>query len=129
MIKLTRCFLLFPLLLGMLLITGCETVTVRDSHPGKGYGPPPHAPAHGYRHKTRRGAELVFDSGLGVYIVVGLPDHYYSDGRYYRYHRGYWEYSPDLDGPWHGRDKKKLPPGLSKKYDGEHPGKGKGRYK
>jgi hypothetical protein len=127
--KLIRYLALLPLVMGLLVIAGCETVTVRDSHPGKGYGPPPHAPAHGYRHKTRGGAELVFDSGLGVYIVVGLPDHYYLDGRYIRHVRGHWEYAPDLDGPWHSRDTRKLPPGLSKKYGGDHPGKGKGRYK
>ncbi len=41
-------------------------------------GPPSHAPAHGYRnkeHKQRyKGIDLVFDTGLGVYVVVDMAD-------------------------------------------------------
>ena len=69
--------------------TGIDSLTIgAGGHPharGRGHGPPPHAPAHGYRHKAQRhGAELEFDSGLGVYVVVGVPLHYYLDGLYLR---------------------------------------------
>ncbi len=58
---------------------------------GHGHGPPPWAPAHGYRRNHQRAyqhrdatVDLAFDSGLGVYVVVGLPNYYYWDGFYLR---------------------------------------------
>ena len=96
-----------------LVMTGCDVVTVKPAH-DHGYGPPPHAPAHGYRHK-HHDHELVFDAHLGVYIVVGLANYYFSDGHYYRHDRDYWHYSDRIDGKWHKADKKKVPPGLAKK--------------
>ncbi len=64
-------------------------------------GPPPHAPAHGYRHKHRDpGVELVFDGGLGVYAVMGLPGHYWHADRYVRWASGSWHASARLDGAW-----------------------------
>lgn len=90
-------------------------------------GPPPHAPAHGYRHKHHAQAgeiELVFDSGLGVYVVVGWPGHYYNDGHYYREADGVWHVSSRLDAGWAALSAKKLPPGLAKKSTR---GKGKKR--
>lgn len=80
-----------------------------------GYGPPPHAPAHGYRHKHKHGVELIFDAGLGVYIVVGYPNYYFYDDLYYHYHNGMWHASHILDGQWKVITNKKLPPGLQKK--------------
>jgi hypothetical protein len=97
-----------------LVMTGCTVVTVKPAH-DHGYGPPPHAPAHGYRHKYHD-HELVFDAHLGVYIVVGLADYYFSDGHYYRHDRDFWHYSDRVGGKWHKADKKKVPPGLSKKH-------------
>ena len=48
-------------------------------------GPPSHAPAHGYRHKhAHHGVELVFDSAFGVYGVVGMSDHFFHAGHFYR---------------------------------------------
>jgi hypothetical protein len=72
-------------------------------------GPPPWAPAHGYRRK--HGAEpardagsddvhIVFDSQRGVHVVLGLSDHYWDAGRYYRVVRGEWRVSARIDGPW-----------------------------
>lgn len=62
-------------------------------------GPPPHAPAHGYRHK-HRGHDLAFDSRLGVYVVVGLPDLWFFDGSYFRWVGDRWEIGVDVSGPW-----------------------------
>ena len=64
-------------------------------------GPPPHAPAHGHRHRHHdSGVELVFDSGLGVYAVVGMPNHYWYGDRYLRWAEGRWHASVRLDGVW-----------------------------
>ncbi|MEE9551944.1 MAG: hypothetical protein V3V89_02760, partial [Gammaproteobacteria bacterium] len=71
------------LMLGAALtLSGCGVVKVHDDH-DRGYGPPPHAPAHGYRHK-HHGHDLEFDSHLGVYVVVGLASVYFLDGLYYK---------------------------------------------
>jgi hypothetical protein len=65
------------------------------------HGPPPHAPAHGYRYKQHRdGVELVFDSGLGVYLVADWPDHYWYSDHYLRWSDGYWSASVRVDGGW-----------------------------
>lgn len=121
--KQTNVVLLITVLLStVLVLTGCHYH--RPYSPGRGYGPPPHAPAHGYRAK-QHGHDLVYDSSLGVYVVVGLPGVYYHDGLYYRYRDDHWYYSGDLDRDWrdYGGDRR-LPPGLAKKHGG---GKGKGR--
>ena len=92
-----------------------RTARVRDP------GPPPHAPAHGYRHKHKTHAgqvELVFDSGRGVYLVVGWPGHFFHDGHYYRQANGSWQFSARLDTGWHAASSKRLPPGLAKKGRG-----------
>lgn len=62
-------------------------------------GPPPHAPAHGYRHK-HHGRELVFDTNLGVYAVVDLRDVWFLDGSYFRISGDGWEIGVGVDGPW-----------------------------
>jgi hypothetical protein len=62
-------------------------------------GPPPHAPAHGYRHKHRN-RDLVYDANIGVYVVVGLPDVWFLDGSYFRWYGERWEMGVSVDGPW-----------------------------
>lgn len=103
------------------VLSGCTVRTVHDHH-HHGYGPPPHAPAHGYRAKYHE-HDLVYDSRLGVYVVVDLPDVFYHDGYFYRYRDDDWYYSRDLDRDWKQSGKKNLPPGLAK----NHTGKGRGR--
>jgi hypothetical protein len=92
-------------------------------------GPPPHAPAHGYRHKHPGPAgsvDLVFDSGLGVYVVVGWPGYYWHQDHYYRFVEGAWMISTRLDAGWVSCSSGKVPPGLVKKHAGPgHKGKGK----
>ena len=96
----------------------------RETRSGpSGHGPPPHAPAHGHRHNHRKAyhhnqgsAELVFDSALGVYVVVDLPAHYFWDGVYLRLDDGRWHASTHLDGDWRPRPDQSLPPGLLKKH-------------
>ncbi len=100
--------------LALALMTGA-CYHYRGAGPGAGHGPPPHAPAHGYRHKQANGLDLIYDSGVGLYIVSGWSNHYYKAGNYYRWHKGRWESGPKLKGPWKGASKKALPPGLQKK--------------
>ena len=95
----------------------------------KGKGPPAHAPAHGYRRKHVAGMELVFDSGRGVYVVVGLSDHYYHDGYFYRLRGGLWEMSLKPDAGWKAASGKSLPLGLQVKAKANGNGKGRGRGK
>lgn len=115
----------FGLVLGLALaLGGCHHHPV---HRGHGHGPPPHAPAHGYRHKHHHGHDLVFDAGLGAYVVVGLPDVYFSDGHFFRRHGGGWEMAPEPGGPWREARARALPPGLAKKH-GKGGGHGHGRH-
>jgi hypothetical protein len=98
----------------VLTISGCLAVSV-DGKSHRGYGPPPHAPAHGYRYHYQ-GAILAFDAKLGVYLVVDHPHHFYSDGRFLRVHAGSWQVSSTLAGPWHPCAPSSLPPGLRKPH-------------
>jgi hypothetical protein len=75
-------------------------------------GPPPHAPAHGYRAKHHH-RDMVYDSRLGAYVVLGYRDHYYHDGWYFRYFDGFWQISAELgDRKWRDVDRYRVPEGL-----------------
>ncbi|MHC4682365.1 MAG: hypothetical protein ACYTEK_27215, partial [Planctomycetota bacterium] len=86
----------------MLLVTAsCSRYSVHTGpvvRPGK--SPPRHARAVGHQRKRACGMELVFDSGRGIYVVVGLTDHYYHDGYFYRLHGGIWQMSLKPDKGW-----------------------------
>lgn len=108
------------LISGALALASCGTTTVRygggSAQPAmKKQGPPPHAPAHGYRHK-HGDVNLVFKSDLGVYLVDGHSGHYFSEGSYYRSHKGSWQISAHFEGPWSSVSKSKLPKGLQKQH-------------
>ncbi len=118
----------------LLMLVSCESFSIGVGsgrrHRAK-HGPPPHAPAHGYRHK-QHGVELVYDSGRGVYVVVDFPLHFYFEGRYYRYHEPHWEVGVQVDGPWESVSEEVLPRGLRAKGKGkskERPGRGLGLQK
>jgi len=117
-----------------LMLVSCESLTVGWKSGGKpGLGPPPHAPAHGYRHKYQ-GVELVYDSGRGVYVVVEFPDHYYYKDHYYRLENAQWQVGVHINGPWEPVSEEFLPPGLRAKEkekgkSKEHPGRGLGTGK
>jgi hypothetical protein len=78
-------------------------------------GPPPHAPAHGYRHKHHDGEELVYKSDIGVYVVVGYPEYFFHKDKYYRVKDGSWEISFNMNEKWTPVSEKKLPSGLRNK--------------
>ncbi len=118
------------------MLVSCESFSIGMGsgrrHKPK-HGPPPHAPAHGYRHK-HQGVELVYDSGRGVYVVVDFPLHFYFKGNYYRYRETNWEVGVHVDGPWESVSEEALPRGLRAKGKGkgkskEHPGRGLGLEK
>lgn len=96
---------------------------------GRG-GPPPHAPAHGYRQRHRRsGVDLVFDTGLGVYVVAGLGYYFFSE-KFYRWRNNAWQISVNIDGPWNLVDDYRVPRRLFKskvKYKRKYKDKRKGR--
>jgi hypothetical protein len=91
-------------------------------------GPPPHAPAHGYRRKHRDAhaeLELVFDSGLGVYVVVGLPGIYFHADHFYRHVDAGWQVSVHHDSGWTLAVQSDVPSGLRGGPPGHAKGKGK----
>jgi hypothetical protein len=118
---------------GALVASGCVHEVHHhhhDKHKHKAHrgGPPPWAPAHGYRHK-HHGVELVFDTSLDVYVVVGHPGIYFRGDDYYCLRGGEWYVGRRYDGPWSATNLDHVPPGLRKKYAKGHPGQGKGHGK
>ena len=114
----------------LLITTSCSTSDACNAPATRiGHGPPTHAPAHGYRHKQVSGAEAIFDSGSGVYVVVGYPNHYYNDGHFYRQTGTMWEISLKLDSGWSSVSGRPLPPGLQAKGKSKAYGKANGRAK
>lgn len=89
-------------------------------------GPPDHAPAWGYRRNHREEADdgmtLRFDPTLGVNVVVGYPDLYFTDGVFLRFSSGAWQASARLDGPWRMRAEAAVPAGLRAHYRRLPPG-------
>lgn len=97
-----------------MLVTGAAaTVGGCVVYPGPDdYGPP----AYGYRYHHPYGVDLDYDAGLGVYTVVGWPNYYFWDNRFYRFRRDRWEESPRFRGGWHGYDHDRLPRGLGRSH-------------
>lgn len=105
------------------LLSGC-LLTATGSHHPRGQqtkvkshrqGPPPHAPAHGYRHR-HQGVVLSFDTGIGAYVVIGHPGIYFYDGNYLRRHvRGHWLSSRHYSGPWQNSNARDVPAKLERK--------------
>ena len=60
----------------------------------------PSAPADGYRHTERGSPDMIYDSRLGLYVVLGYPDHFHDGERYYRRFDGRWQRSAQLHRGW-----------------------------
>ena len=58
-----------------------------------------------------------------MYIVHGYEGYYFSAGNYYRAHKGGWQISVDIGGPWKKLSEAKVPKGLH----GEQHAKVKGK--
>jgi len=126
------------LMLGIAFVTlslaGCAHQHSDDRYYDR--GPPPHAPAHGYRAKHHR-HNMMYDNRLGAYVVLGYDDHYYLDDRYYRYRDGGWWFNVDIDSrDWRHIDANRVPHKLRKSQGGKgkqhkhkkHSGKGKNKH-
>ena len=116
------------------VLVGCRTLQelgIGIKHPStgkhKGKGPPPHAPAHGYRHKHHDGIELEYDSGLGVYISVELPGVYFYNDLYLRLSGEHWEVAARFDGPWRPEAQGQVPFKLKNSKGAKPRGRGKAR--
>lgn len=112
----------------LLALVGCVHVEDND-HQAKRNGPPPHAPAHGYRHH-KADVDLRYDAHLGVYVVIGHPHHFFHDGRYYRRVASHWERCGSWKkGNWKPVEVALVPVPLVKHYQAKGPkhGKAKGR--
>ena len=119
----------------LLALPACVHVHEHDHHHEqvqKGGGPPPGAPAHGYR-RHHQDSELRFDARLGVYVVVGYPHVYFDDGHYFRYVSTHWERCGNLKkAHWKSVDVDRVPGRLAQHYAkkggkyGAAKGKGKG---
>lgn len=123
----------FSLLVALLLAACVDSASVRYGDSGSHYkkGPPPHAPAHGYRHKYHN-HDMIYDSGVDVYVVVGWQDHYFDNGFYFRYRDGRWQISATLSSDWKDANERDVPKKLFKskgKKSKSHPGKGKDKKK
>jgi hypothetical protein len=93
----------------------------------EGNGPPPHAPANGYR-RNHDNVVLVYDSGIDVYVVSGHRDCYYSSGQYFRFVDGSWEWSVSFESGWKiVASFNDVPSGLRAKHGNGHGHKGKGK--
>lgn len=131
---------LMSLLLATIIVSGCVrsgSVSYGDDRHYDG-GPPPHAPAHGYRAKHRH-HNMVYDSRLGAYVVLGYSDHYFQNDWYFRYRDGLWQINANLsDHDWRDVDYYRVPEGLrnskrgkhsDKRHRGKDKDKGKGKDK
>ena len=99
-----------------LLALGCVYVQEHDAHPEPKGGPPPWAPAHGYRQK-HPGPELVWNADIGVYVVVGFPHIYFEDGHYFRRMHSHWERCRDFEkARWQEIDVAEVPTPLAAHY-------------
>ena len=78
------------------------------------HGPPPHAPAWGYRCRQEKALRMEFDPELGVYIVLGTPNVYFFNGFFFKLKDKIWLRARDLNGPWVEIEVEDLPPGLRK---------------
>jgi hypothetical protein len=67
--------------------------------------------------------DLIFDSDIGVYVVVGYDQHYFHGDRFYRRIGSGWVASARIGGPWLGVELRALPAGLA-----VQPAKKRGRH-
>ena len=111
---------LLTALVSLVTLSGCYGVVPapRSTEPVaiQRPGPPPHAPAHGYRRTHESGAGLRFDWQLGVYVVAGHSGVYFHEGWFLRFRGDTWQVSVSLAGPWQQKRTVSIPPGLRSKH-------------
>jgi len=83
--------ILATLVLSSLFLAACDDTRVRASADfGPSYGH-----HHGYLTHTPHRHRVSYNSDLGLYVVLGLSNTYYSNGSYYRYYNSGWQRSRD----------------------------------
>jgi hypothetical protein len=127
--RILRLLLIAVIFAACIAAFGCSRTVVYKDSPEKTVeagkpGPPPHAPAHGYRHKHPDGVVLIYESEIGVYVVSGYSLVYYHGAYFYRLHKNRWQTSRHIAGPWHKSNVKKLPQGLRQEVAEKKKGKG-----
>jgi len=111
---------------GLLALAGCVHVQQHEQRAAR-RGPPPHAPAHGYRHH-QSAVDLRFDAQLGVYVVIGHPNHFFDDGHYFRRVGSRWERCGSWKkGNWKTVEVAVVPVSLARHYRGKGPKHGKAK--
>ncbi len=102
--------------LGLLALAGCGAgYAVNESSPPS--GPPPHAPAYGYRyHHPHDHVLLIYEPDLALYRVSGYRSYYFRDGSYYRLRSGSWYRASHIKGHWSAVGYESIPSGLQHKY-------------
>ena len=85
------------------------------AHDGDELGPPPLAPAHGWRRRHPDGVEIMYRSELGAYVVVGIDDAYYCDDVFYLWDSGRWLRAPHFTGPWLAVPASEVPANLTRR--------------
>jgi hypothetical protein len=112
-----------PVSLALLALVGCgggysanEGVVVNEGVIHEG-GPPPHAPAYGYRyHHPHDHVLLIYEPDLALYRVSGYRSYYFRDGTYYRLRSGSWYRASRIHGNWAAVNYQSIPSGLQHKY-------------
>ena len=102
----------------LLGVPGCalhRTPEAIAAHDGDELGPPPLAPAHGWRRRHPDGVEIVYRSELGAYVVVGVDDAYYCDDVFYLWDSGRWLRAPHFTGPWLAVPASEVPANLTRR--------------
>ena len=85
---------LATLVLTSVFLAACDDTRVRASaNFGPGYGH--HGHHGGYLTHTPHRHRVSYNSDLGLYVVLGLSNTYYSNGSYYRYYNSGWQRSRD----------------------------------
>ncbi len=92
------------------------SAVIADASPVHKKGPPPWAPAHGYRRKHQSGVNLIYDKGFGAYTVDGHPGCWFHDASFFCRRNSGWHSSAKIGGPWEGVLVKNLPPGLARHH-------------
>ena len=98
---------LLSFILGLLVFSGCMVTNAgiqgfagTGVKVNQGHGPPPHAPAHGYRHKYH-GHPMTYDTRIGAYMVIDVPETYFCNNLYLRLSTdGRWMVTAQLGNAW-----------------------------
>ena len=100
--------------LALVLSTGIAMSSIVVAH-----DEPPNRPRAGFVfYYEPASVRLVYNTGLGVYVVHGYPNVYFLSGRFYRVDNGVWMVTTTTEfkaGKWKKAKRNSLPPGLAKK--------------